>query len=178
MTLLRAAVRAHWIDGSPGGAMTRINRNLRESVPANRYATLFLGRLEPAIGLVQYVNAGHYPPILLRSGGECQRLEKGGTVLGVFEEAVFGEGVAVVEPGDLLTIFSDGVAEAAGEDGDPFGKRRLPALLAENRARSVSEIVRAVWAGLDDHVGSGPVSDDWTLIVLKRLAASATPPLD
>jgi phosphoserine phosphatase RsbU/P len=175
MTLLRAAVRAHWVDGTPGGVMPRINRNLRESVPGNRYATLFLGRLEPALGRLQYVNAGHYPPILFRSAGDCQRLQEGGTVLGVLEEAAFDEGVAVLEPGDLVTIFSDGVAEAAGYDGDPFGKRRLPALLAENRDASVSEIVRAIWAGLEDHVGGGPLADDWTLIVLKRLEASGTP---
>jgi phosphoserine phosphatase RsbU/P len=175
MTLLRAAVRAHWIDGSPGNAMPRINRNLRESVPANRYATLFLARLEPASGRLRYVNAGHYPPILFRKGGECQRLQEGGTVLGVLEDAAFGEGIAVVEPGDLVTIFSDGVAEAAGDDGDPFGKWRLPALLAEHRDRPVSEIVRAVWAGLDYHVGGGPVSDDWTLVVLKRLEAQDLP---
>jgi sigma-B regulation protein RsbU (phosphoserine phosphatase) len=176
MTLLRAAVRAHWVDGTPGDVMARINRNLRESVPANRYATLFLGRLEPALGRLRYVNAGHYPPVLLRSGGECLRLQEGGTVLGVFEDAAFGEGHAQVEPGDLLTIFSDGVAEAAGRDGDPFGKWRLPALLAENRDRSVSDIVRAIWVGLEDHVGGGPLADDWTLIVLKRLKASGPPP--
>jgi phosphoserine phosphatase RsbU/P len=172
MTLLRAAVRAHWIDGTPGNVMARINRNLRESVPANRYATLFLGRLEPAIGRLRYVNAGHYPPIFFRSRGECERLQEGGTVLGVLEDAAFGEGVATIEPGDLVMIFSDGVAEAAGEDGDPFGKWKLPALLAENRDRPVSEIVRAVWAGLEYHVGGGPMADDWTFIILKRLGAT------
>jgi phosphoserine phosphatase RsbU/P len=175
MTLLRAAVRAHWTDGTPGNVMPRINRNLRESVPANRYATLFLGRLEPAIGRLKYVNAGHYPPLHFRSGGECQRLQEGGTVLGVLEEAAFDEGVAVVEPGDVVMIFSDGVAEAAGEGGDPFGKWKLPALLAENRDRSVSDIVRAVWAGLEFHVGGGPMADDWTFIIVKRLLAPRVP---
>jgi phosphoserine phosphatase RsbU/P len=174
MTLLRAAVRAHWVDGAPGDVMPRINRNLCDSVPANRYATLFLGRLEPALGRLRYVNAGHYPPIFFRADGECLRLQEGGTVLGVLEEAKYGEGVAMLEPGDLVTIFSDGVAEAAGEDGDPFGKWRLPALLAENRARPVSEIVRAVWAGLEYHVGGGPMADDWTLVVVKRIAATTT----
>jgi sigma-B regulation protein RsbU (phosphoserine phosphatase) len=172
MTLLRAAVRAHWTDGTPGDVMARINRNLRESVPANRYATLFLGRLEPAAGRLRYVNAGHYPPIFFRTGGGCERLQEGGTVLGVLEDAAFGEGVITLEPGDLVMIFSDGVAEAAGEHGDPFGKWKLPALLAENRQRSVLEIVRAVWAGLEYHVGGGPLADDWTFIVLKRLESA------
>ena len=175
MTLLRAAVRAHWTDGTPGGVMPRINRNLHGSVPANRYATLFLGRLEPASGDLQYVNAGHYPPVLLRKDGECQRLQVGGTVLGVLEQAAFDEGLTVIEPGDLMMIFSDGVAEAAGENGDPFGKWRLPALLAEHRERSVSDIVRAVWAGLEYHVGGGPMADDWTFVVVKRLEASGPP---
>ncbi len=176
MTLLRAAVRAHWVDGSPGGVMPRINRNLRESVPANRYATLFLGRLQPETGRLQYVNAGHYPPILLRSNGECQRLQEGGTVLGVLEDAAYGEGAEVLEPGDLVVVFSDGVAEALGENGEPFGKWRLPGLLAENREQPVSEIARAIWDGLDYHAGGGPKADDWTLIVLKRLLPAAAPP--
>jgi sigma-B regulation protein RsbU (phosphoserine phosphatase) len=175
MTLLRAAVRAHWVDGPPGEVMPRINRNLCDSVPANRYATLFLGRLEPAMGRLRYANAGHYPPVFFRADGECLRLQEGGTVLGVLEEAGYGEGVATLQPGDLLTIFSDGVAEAVGEDGDAFGKWRLPALLAENRERPVSEIVRAVWAGLEYHVGGGPMADDWTLVVVKRVPPAPAP---
>jgi sigma-B regulation protein RsbU (phosphoserine phosphatase) len=175
MTLLRAAVRAHWVDGPPGGVIARINRNLRESVPANRYATLFLGRIHPESGRLQYVNAGHYPPILLRRSGECHRLKEGGTVLGVLEDAVYGEGLEVMDPGDLVVIFSDGVAEAAGENGEPFGKWRLPGLLAENRERSVSDIARALWDGLAYHSGGGPKADDWTFIVLKRLMASTAP---
>jgi sigma-B regulation protein RsbU (phosphoserine phosphatase) len=178
MTMLRAAVRAHWTDGSPGGVMPRINRNLHESVPGNRYATLFLGRLEPAIGCLQYVNAGHHAPILLRGSGEASRLEEGGTVLGVFEEASFGEGVVFLEPGDLVAIFSDGVAEAVDFKGEAFGQGRLAALLAESRARPVPDVMRAVLAGLTDHVGGGPVADDWTLIVLKRLSSSSTPAPD
>lgn len=175
MTLLRAAVRAHWTDGSPGGAMPRINRNLRESVPANRYATLFLGRLEPTTGCLQYVNAGHHAPIFMRAGGEVSRLQEGGTVLGIFDEASFEEGVVFLEPGDLVTIFSDGVAEAVDEAGEPFGRQRLVALLTEHRAQPVPEVMRAVLTGLGDHVGGGPVADDWTLIVLKRLPSAARP---
>jgi serine phosphatase RsbU (regulator of sigma subunit) len=178
MTLLRAAVRAHWTDGTPGEVMARINRNLCESVPLNRYATLFLGRLEPSTGRLQYVNAGHHAPILMREGGAVLRLESGGTVLGAFEEASFAEGVVVLEPGDLVTIFSDGVAEAADDGGEPFGKTRLAALLAEHRTRSVPEIMRAVLAGLGEYVGGGPVADDWTLVLLKRLPPSSRPSAD
>ncbi|HSD28320.1 MAG TPA: GAF domain-containing SpoIIE family protein phosphatase, partial [Vicinamibacteria bacterium] len=172
MTLLRAAVRAHWNDGSPGEVMPRINRNLRDSVPPNRYATLFLGRLDPATGCLRYVNAGHHAPILMRAGGEVSRLREGGTVLGVFDEASFGEGVVCLEPGDLLAIFSDGVAEAVDEAEEPFGRQRLLSLLTEHRAKPVPEVMRAVLADLGDYVGGGPVADDWTLIVLKRLSLS------
>jgi sigma-B regulation protein RsbU (phosphoserine phosphatase) len=178
MTLLRAAVRAHWTDGSPGALMPRINRNLRDSVPANRYATLFLGRLTPATGSLRYANAGHHAPILMRAGGEVSRLQEGGTVLGVFEEASFGEGVVSLEPGDLVVIFSDGVAEAVDEAGEPFGGRPLLALLTEHRATPAPEVMRAVLAGLGAHAGGGPGADDWTLIVLKRLPPPDPPATD
>jgi serine phosphatase RsbU (regulator of sigma subunit) len=169
MTLLRAAVRAHWADGLPGQVMARINRNLRDSIPPNRYATLFLGHLEPGSGRLLYVNAGHHAPIVVRAGGAMDRLREGGTVLGVFDDAAYLEGTAVLGPGDVLAVFSDGVAEAQDEGGAPFQGGRLASLLAEHRGEGAGEIMRRVLAGLAEHVGGDPVADDWTLIILKRL---------
>jgi serine phosphatase RsbU (regulator of sigma subunit) len=168
MTLLRAAVRAHWTDGVPGEVMARINRNLVQSVPANRYATLFLGRLTPETGRLRFVNAGHHPPLLLREDGALLRLRDGGTILGTFEDAGYGEGFVSVAPGDVLVIFSDGVAEAIDESGEAFGDGVLAEVLRANREKSAAEIVAAVMKALVEHAGDLPTHDDRTLIVAKR----------
>jgi len=168
MTLLRAAVRAHWTDGEPGEAMARINRNLVQSVPGNRYATLFLGRLVPQTGRLQFVNAGHHPPILLREDGGLFRLREGGTVLGTFEDAGYTEGLVSLVPGDVLVIFSDGVADPASESGESFGDRLLPEVILANRDRGASEILAAIMKALVDYAGEQPTHDDRTLIVAKR----------
>jgi sigma-B regulation protein RsbU (phosphoserine phosphatase) len=168
MTLLRAAVRAHWTDGAPAEVMPRINRNLEGSVPRNRYATLFLARLTPAEGRLSFVNAGHHPPVLLRKGGAIERLSAGGTVLGMFTDQTFTEGSAQLEHGDLLVVYSDGVAEAANDRGETFGEARLTALVRAHRHQTAAEVLHAVLRALPEHAGPRADHDDWTLVVAKR----------
>jgi sigma-B regulation protein RsbU (phosphoserine phosphatase) len=148
--------------------MARINRNLGQSVPGNRYATLFLARLVPATGQLRYVNAGHHAPVLLRSDGALERLTEGGTVLGTFEGAEYAEGSVVLAPGDLLVVFSDGVAEAADEEGGAFGEKRLADVLREHSEGTAADVAHGVLRAIADHAGTHPSHDDWTLIVAKR----------
>jgi pSer/pThr/pTyr-binding forkhead associated (FHA) protein len=67
MTVLRAAVRGHWTDGHMSEAVTRINRTVCQNVPTNKYITFFMATLDPASGRIEYVNAGHNPPLLVRA---------------------------------------------------------------------------------------------------------------
>ncbi len=82
MTVLRAAVRGLWNDTDLTEALARINRTIYQNTPTNKFVTFFLASVDPVAGTFSYVNAGHNPPLLVRTSGEVERLDKGGVVLG------------------------------------------------------------------------------------------------
>jgi sigma-B regulation protein RsbU (phosphoserine phosphatase) len=169
MTVLRAAVRAHWEEPVVSEAMSRINRTVHQNVPENKYVTFFLARLEPGSGRMRYVNAGHNPPLLVRAGGKVDALEEGGTVLGMFENPPYTEGSAELHPGDVLLIFSDGVTETFDPAGEEFGESGLVAVCSGARQLSAEAIQTSILEALERHAKGAKATDDRTLIVLQRL---------
>jgi phosphoserine phosphatase RsbU/P len=168
MAVLRAAVRAHWQEGSIAEALERINRTVCQNVPEGKYVTFFGARLDIASGRLAYVNAGHNAPLLVRAGGAAERLEEGGMVLGMFEGVPYAEGVVDMEHGDLLTAFSDGVTETFDTDGEEFGEDRLLAALLRCRTLSALETEREILLDIERFASGAKATDDRTLIVLKR----------
>ena len=171
MTVLRAAVRDHWAEGTTAAAMARVNRTVCQNVPSNKYVTFFMGRLDGPSGRVSYVNAGHNPPLLVRANGDVELLAEGGMVLGFFDPTEYGEGVAELAPGDVLLVFSDGVTETWSLDGDEFGDARLAELLIRERHRGAGDLQAALLRELDAFSHGTKATDDRTLIVIKRLAS-------
>lgn len=168
-TALRAAVRSHWAESPIGDAVGRINRTVCQNVPENRYITFFLGRLDSSAGRLAYVNAGQNPPLLIRAGGAVERLEEGGTVLGLFSAASYSEGSAELRPGDTLVAFSDGVSETFDAAGEEFGEDRLLAVVLAGRELDAATLKDDILRQLDAFSGGAKARDDRTLIVLKRL---------
>jgi len=160
MVALRATVRAHWHDGTLPEATSKMNRTFHETVPADKYATCFLARLETTSGCLDYVNAGHNRPLLIRPNGQWCRLEAGGTVLGAFPEATFEQGTAVMEPGACLLVFSDGVSDA-WRDHDEADRQLVKLVLARKKGEAVSLCAEIFRAG-------ERAQDDRTLIILER----------
>jgi phosphoserine phosphatase RsbU/P len=134
---------------------------------ANMFATIFLGVLDPATGALHYVNAGHDAPLLIGRHGGCARLPPTGPAVGLFPGLEFGVEARTIAPGDLLLGFTDGVTDARGEDGTPFGEARLLAALrgAEPAATALERVMAAVAL----HAGVEPAFDDVTLLALRRL---------
>jgi len=171
MAALRAAVRASWLEPEPMGAIvSRVNRNLCETVPANRYATLLLARVDTTHGEIEWVNAGHAPPLLVRSDGSLAPLADGGTILGVFADAVWSEGRVAVGRGDLLVLCSDGVFEAAQLSGAPLDPSALAEAARAHAAEPAAAILAALQARADESLGGGRRADDHTFLVVKRQA--------
>jgi serine phosphatase RsbU (regulator of sigma subunit) len=168
MTVLRAAVRAHWADASPADAVTRINRTVSQNIPENKYVTFVLGQLEPITGRVSYVNAGHNPPLLVRANGSVEELKDGGMVLGLFESAEFSQGSVELRPGDTLLIYSDGVTETWSAEDEEYGEVRLAQLVCRSRDLDAAGLEAAILRELDVFAGGAKATDDRTLIVLKR----------
>jgi serine phosphatase RsbU (regulator of sigma subunit) len=171
MTVLRAAVRAHWAEGSVAEAVARMNRTVCQNVPTNKYVTFFMGRLDAASGQVSYVNAGHNPPMLVRGDGEVELLAEGGMVLGFFDPTEYGEGTAALGPGDVLVVFSDGVTETWSAEGDEFGEARLAEVLVRHRHQGAQELQAALLRELEGFARGTKATDDRTLIVIRRLPA-------
>jgi sigma-B regulation protein RsbU (phosphoserine phosphatase) len=139
-----------------------------QNVPDNRYITFFVGRLDPASGRLAYVNAGQNPPLLVRANGRVERLEDGGTVLGLFESAQYAEGAAELERGDTLLAFSDGVSETFDAGGEEFGEQRLLECVVAEGKLDAAALCDEILKRLDVFSGGAKASDDRTLVVLKR----------
>ena len=169
MTVLRAAVRAHWAERPTAQAMGRINRTVCQNIPSNKYVTFFMGCLDPASGLLSYVNAGHNPPLLVRAEGSVDTLAEGGMVLGFVDPMEYGEGKAELRPGDMLVVFSDGVTETWSAADEEYGEARLADLLVRERALGPKELQAALLTALDAFSRGTKATDDRTLIIIKRL---------
>jgi sigma-B regulation protein RsbU (phosphoserine phosphatase) len=151
---------------SPSTMLTLLNHQLYRSTPQEKYATLFLALYDAEARRLTYSNAGHLPPLLLGEDGSCCRLERGGTVVGLFDEIPYGEGTVQLKDGDILLAYSDGVTEPENEFGE-FGADRLVALVQENRERPLPRISEIVTAAVDDWIGAAEQPDDVTLVLAR-----------
>jgi serine phosphatase RsbU (regulator of sigma subunit) len=172
MTVLRAAVRAHWMEDSPADAVARINRTVCQNVPSNKFVTFFVTALEPASGQLTYVNAGHNPPLLVRAAGDVELLREGGMVLGLFEGVSYEAGRVEMRPGDTLLAYSDGVSETWSPEGDEFGEDKLIALAVERRELDAKALQDAIFQEIERFEAGAGATDDRTLVVLRRLGVS------
>lgn len=168
MTVLRAAVRGFWQEGSLAGAVERINRTVSQNIPSNKYITFFLGQLDPHSGRVRYVNAGHNPPLLVTANAAVETLHEGGMVLGLIEGVPYTEGEARLASGDTLVVYSDGVTETWNAAEEEFGDRRLADVVVRSRAADAAGVQSAIFEELDAFSGGAKGTDDRTLIVIKR----------
>ena len=151
-------------------ASRQLNTLLCQKTAIERFTSLFWGYFDPQRSTIQYINAGHLPPLLLRKTNnelEIHRLETGGPVMGLLPGANFQQGEEFVAPGDLLVAFSDGVVEATSPSGEEFGDKRLIAVIQELWDSSASDIRNAIHARLKEFTGNAPVDDDQTLIVVR-----------
>jgi len=168
---LQGTLRSHIEDlYSISAIVEKTNDSLRGMTRPEDFATLFYGVFEPS-GRVTYVNAGHNPPLVLRSEGKIERLWEGGTVLGMFSGRAYEQGRIATRPGDCIVMYTDGLTEAFHED-EPFGEERVIEVM--RRAASAPARVLATMLVTEANSFSGPaaLTDDMTVVVARRLGAS------
>jgi sigma-B regulation protein RsbU (phosphoserine phosphatase) len=146
----------------------RLNSIVYRNTEVNRYVTAFFSCLDAGTGELEYLNAGHCHPILLRRDGEVERLEEGGPVVGMLLDLVLKGGSTRLESGDVLLMYTDGLSETGSPDGEEFGEDRILSLLRENRSRPSREIVAKLVAGVRVFAAEAGLSDDLTLMVVQR----------
>jgi sigma-B regulation protein RsbU (phosphoserine phosphatase) len=125
---------------SPAEVSTRINDLLYANIPLHKFITAFYGVIDIPRRTLAFTNAGHNPPLLARSSGECVRLEAGGSVLGAFPRASFAEEQIQLRPGERLLLFTDGLTEALDQNDEQFGDERLLELLCAHRDQSAEDL--------------------------------------
>jgi sigma-B regulation protein RsbU (phosphoserine phosphatase) len=150
---------------SPAEVCRKLNNHLYQVTDAAKFATVFYAEWHPAERRLHYVNAGHNPPILLGSHNG-QRLDQGGVPLGLFPDYEFKMGELVLQPMDMLVLYSDGITEAATKDGEEFGEARLEAVISDNRHAPVAEIRERVLQAVRNWSGKDP-EDDMTLVIVR-----------
>lgn len=148
--------------------IARVNRGLCHIVPEGKYATLFACVLSDD-GSLTYVNAGHPPPMLRGREGSIRELSTGNLFLGMFEEHPYRAKSEMMRPGDVLTIFTDGVTEATDAAGHSFGEERLERHLASCEGLTARMIHDAVREDVEDFTGHHEAHDDITLLVVRYL---------
>lgn len=144
----------------------KMNRFLHQATPSNGYATSFYARVDDRTRELRYINAGHLPPVLIRSG-KVQELIIGGSVIGLLEGLSYEEGGVALESGDVLVAFTDGVPEAKNAAEEEFGEARLKELLLAFAHLDANEIAARLRAELKAWIQDAPQYDDLTFIVMK-----------
>ena len=166
MAHLQASVRAFASPQTlPEAVVAAVNRALCRHGDLHRFVTLFYSVYDVESRVLRFCNAGHNPPVLARQDGSIERLATGGTIAGVFEDAVYEAGQVRLRPGDRLVLFTDGVTEAGATDGAEFGDDRLVAAVHATNALDAAGIADRVFA--DVGACCGALQDDATVVVLR-----------
>lgn len=161
-----AGVRPGEADDALAEVVVSINDYIaRTHAGANMFATLFLGVLDPVTGRLEYVNAGHEPPVVAEAGGGRRALAPTGPAVGLLPGLPFEVEATEMRPGELLLAYTDGVVEARSPAGELFGEARMLARLA---APSAAEALAAIEGDVDAFAAGAPAADDLTMLAVRR----------
>ncbi|HZD50902.1 MAG TPA: PP2C family protein-serine/threonine phosphatase, partial [Silvibacterium sp.] len=137
------------------------------SQKGRRFTTAFIAEYDPASRRLTYVNAGHNNPILRRKTGLIERLEAGGVPFGIMENIPYQCGERVLEPGDWLAIFTDGVIEAENTLQQEYGEIRFMTMLHSGVMLAPEMLLNSILTDLDRFVGNAPQHDDVTCVLIR-----------
>jgi serine phosphatase RsbU (regulator of sigma subunit)/ketosteroid isomerase-like protein len=159
---------------SPGAVLERVNETLFARIPPNMFVTCFYCILEPQSGRLVYANAGHDLPYLRHGDGDAEELRARGMPLGLMPGMSYEEKEVVLDAGQSVLFYSDGLVEAHDPKGEMFGFPRLRALVAEHgdeeEERSLGDFLLKE---LYSFTGEGwEQEDDITLLTLRRLSSA------
>ena len=153
-----------------------LNSLLYASSTSGKFATFFYAQLNPETDEITSVNAGHNYPLVIRSAGGCDELEKGGVMLGMFPNDVLAEiseyeqETTQLDNGDVVLFYTDGVTETVNPDGELYEEERLEAIATRVKGESVDQICQAIYDDVIEFQGEAEQFDDLTLMVLKKVS--------
>ena len=160
-------------ENDPAKCLQEVNQLLVESNEESMFVTVFYGSFDPATGVLEYANAGHNLPYVVKASGEVHPIEcDSGLVLAVMPGFEFPGGSIELEPGDVVFFYTDGITEAMDEEGVEFGDDELAAVLEEAAGSNAAAFNRKAVEAVQEHAGEAAQSDDITCLTLKYLRES------
>lgn len=166
MSNLQSAVRSLAKQNlAPAEMFKRLNRTMLQNSAGGKLITMFYAVIDALGGTLSYVNAGHHPPILSRRNGSIERLSTGGPMLHIFADSSYETGEIVLQSGDQLLAFTDGLVECCDESGEEFGEEMLMQLLANSQTADADALQQAIKQAVTEFSASG-FQDDVTVIAL------------
>jgi len=170
MALSRIVIRvnATWYRDQPAIAIRDANSLIAADSRAGMFVTVFYGILDNATRSLTYVNAGHNPPIILRSSdGMFTELGATGIAMGVVTDAEYRAEVCPLATGDVVVLYTDGITEASNEQEQMFGEERLREVIRSTPGARAEEILARILDAVRLFAGKHPRSDDITLMVIR-----------
>ena len=170
MACLQASLRGQAAAGSTDLAklMANLNRQIYDSSAANRYATFFYSQYDLSTRILTYSNGGHNEPFIIRNA-ELIRLDVGGPVVGMFRPARYEQASVLLQQGDILAAFTDGISEAMDAADEEWGEQSLAAEVRKWQHLTAAEIIPKLMDAADAFANGAPQHDDMTIVVVKIL---------
>ncbi len=156
------------VSSEPDSIVAGVNRDVCLMASAAPLASLFVARLDPATGVLDYCSAGHPPALLLRANGKLELLSDGGLLLGVIPAAPYIGGRVELGRGDVLLAYSDGVLESVNQADEEFGYARIEAQLRRARTDSADALLFSVLGAVQGFAATRPLADDMSLVIVRR----------
>ena len=172
MAVSRTLLRATGMRGiDTNECLNYVNNMLCHESIDSMFVTVFYGIYNTETGLVEYTNAGHNPPYVVRADGTVDALPMSENIVaGMFDDFTFTQSTLQLDKGDMLVLFTDGVTEAFNTSGEMFDEKGLETTLENKGAgKSSHDICQEILKDVNDFSGKEPQSDDITLMAMRRL---------
>jgi sigma-B regulation protein RsbU (phosphoserine phosphatase) len=171
--MLKGALSGMTLGAEPARVINHVNNFLCSHAEIGRYATMFFGILDED-GHLEFINAGHPSPFLIRRGVAEEAFTEGSYPVGLVPEAEYTAACLKLEPGDTLVLFSDGVTEAMDRDENLFGVPRLKEILSGQTECPLDQIKKCVLDAVDNFTRGAHQADDLTLLIVRYKATAAS----
>jgi serine phosphatase RsbU (regulator of sigma subunit) len=170
MTVARTLIRSYARGArSPAAVLENVNWPLVNDTPNSMFVTAAFAMIWPETGQMIYANAGHNLPLIVRNcSSEVEKMPPGGMAMGVFQNFKLEDHRLMINPGDVLLMYTDGVTECFSPSGEAFGEERLMTLLAQNCSKPLKQLLDILEGELIAWRAGAPPSDDMTMLVLRR----------
>jgi len=165
-TMLQGAISGMSLGTDPARVFNHVNRFLCDHAEVGRYATMFFGILDDC-GRLEFINAGHPSPILMRQGRAEEAFTEGSFPVGLVPEAEFTTATLQLEANDTLFLFSDGVTEARDPDEELYGVARLRGVLEGKTDLGLDEIQKIVLESVENFARGARQADDLTMLLVR-----------